>query len=235
MGSNPTGRIVKAIRRHLTPDLLKPRYRGQPHPMAGHCYVAAETCHHLLKKIGIKSKPVSGRHEGVSHWWLLVEGRVVDPTADQFSKPVDYLTRQRSRLSDEITKPPSSCPHIAGRRTIMSNVYVVMGETVPGGWKIIRAWCSKRLAIESAEKLMSNIESNNRTIRSVYGSWKFWEKATRAVMKPPMPIEFITVWKANCVGGGNRWSSIAVAELIVEGTILDELTNVVAETATSQE
>lgn len=96
--------IVKAVRRHLTPDLLKPQYRGQPHPMAGHCYVAAEACHHLLKRIGIESRPVSGRHRGVSHWWLLVGGEVVDPTADQFSEPVDYSQGRRRGF---LTKGPS--------------------------------------------------------------------------------------------------------------------------------
>lgn len=56
--------------------------------------------------------------------------------------------------------------------------------------------------------------------------WRFWEKATRAVLCPAMPVEFRMVWRANSVGGGNSWSNIAVAKLIVQGTLLDELAEV---------
>ena len=87
----------------LTDDLRRPEYRGNPNPWAGHCYVACEVLHWWLPTL----KPQFVRHEGQPHWFLREEGtgKVVDPTASQFSTPVPYeqgvgkgfLTREPSR------------------------------------------------------------------------------------------------------------------------------------------
>ena len=69
----------------LTPDLLKPEFRGKPHPLAGHCYVASEVIFHLNggRAAGWTSHFIS--HEGAPHWFLRdPAGKVRDLTASQF-------------------------------------------------------------------------------------------------------------------------------------------------------
>ncbi len=80
-----------AVQRVLTDDLRHPKYRGNPSPYAGHCYVASEAIYHLLggKKAGYVPQFI--RHEGQPHWFLRSpDGRVIDPTRDQFKTPVPY-------------------------------------------------------------------------------------------------------------------------------------------------
>lgn len=97
--------MISLVRECLSDDLRKPEYAG-PHPMSGHCYVAAETLYTLLggREAGLIPKTV--RHEGATHWWLETqEGEIIDPTGDQFSSSVPYamgrgrgfLTREPSR------------------------------------------------------------------------------------------------------------------------------------------
>lgn len=76
---------IEAIRKQLTPDLLKPEYReNSPHPMFGHCYVATETLWHLT---GQRLKIYRARDtEGIVHWWLQDNlGNRYDPTYDQYT------------------------------------------------------------------------------------------------------------------------------------------------------
>jgi hypothetical protein len=83
--------LVNDVRSHLTDDLRKAPYRGNPNPMAGHCYVASEAIYH---KLGGKSEgwtPMFIKHEGAPHWFLKHEdGAIIDATADQFKSPVPY-------------------------------------------------------------------------------------------------------------------------------------------------
>lgn len=101
--------LAHKIRRHLTPDLLKPEYRGASHPYAGHCYVASEAYWHLTGK---RYKPMVIRHEGGTHWFLRDGDRVIDLTAEQFSTPIPYdaargcgfLTREPSKRARELMR-----------------------------------------------------------------------------------------------------------------------------------
>ena len=110
--------IVNRVRSVLTPDLLSKKWRAKVSSVggvAGHCYLAAEVCFHLL----------GGREEGwvacvanlgndETHWWLVNrdDGTICDPTWDQFSKPFDYsigkrtgfLTRFPSKRAQEVMR-----------------------------------------------------------------------------------------------------------------------------------
>ena len=93
---------VLRVRAHLSDDLRRPPWRGDPRPTAGHCYVASEALRALL---GPRYRPATVRHEGAVHWFLRGPHGVVDATADQFSRPPTYaaasgrgfLTREPSR------------------------------------------------------------------------------------------------------------------------------------------
>lgn len=88
-------------------DLLRRIYKDLPnrHPLAGHCYVAAEALYHLgAREAGYR--PETLLWEGFVHWRLrnLASGLLLDPTAAQFyaAPPVDlgrgrgFLTREPS-------------------------------------------------------------------------------------------------------------------------------------------
>jgi len=103
--------LLRNIRTSLTPDLLKPEYRGLDHPLAGHCYVASETLFHLSDRT---LYPHFIRHEGSPHWFLKDErGRVYDLTAEQFSTPVPYEQGVRKGF---LTKRPSARARIVIQR-----------------------------------------------------------------------------------------------------------------------
>jgi hypothetical protein len=103
--------LVKEVRTHLSDDLRKKPYRGNPNPVAGHCYVASEALFHRLGGKSAGWTPQSIRHEGGPHWYLKnQDGTIIDPTADQFETPVPYdqgrgcgfLTRQPSARTQSI-------------------------------------------------------------------------------------------------------------------------------------
>lgn len=91
---NPA-RVVKAVQSCLTPAALKKEYRGHPNPLHGHCFVASQAVWFLLggKKAGWKG--VTMKVDGVPHWFLRNErtGKVIDPTAGQFSRKLTYEGR----------------------------------------------------------------------------------------------------------------------------------------------
>lgn len=76
----------------------------------GNCYVTCEALYHLLggKKAGLT--PMTVRHEGAVHWFLMIGdykrgwGEVLDPTAKQFKTPVPY---EKARGRGFLTKRPS--------------------------------------------------------------------------------------------------------------------------------
>jgi hypothetical protein len=75
--------IIEQIRANLTPDLLKPKYRGRPWP-TGYCYVASEAFYALYGKEN-GYKPRCYKKDTFSHWWLEhPENGILDITADQF-------------------------------------------------------------------------------------------------------------------------------------------------------
>ena len=100
--------LIDVLQRTLSDcyDLRRPRYRGNPHPLSGHCYVASEALFHVLKGLGYTVKPMFIRHEGEPHWYLQVDGvGVVDPTAGQFTSAPDYSAgRGRGFLTTEPSK-----------------------------------------------------------------------------------------------------------------------------------
>lgn len=98
--------IIEAIRANLTDDLLAPKYRGQSRPYAGHCYVACEALKHAAEHHGLRLRSFSVRHEGGVHWFLRDDvGNVLDPTAEQFAKPVPY---HKGRGRGFLTRRPSN-------------------------------------------------------------------------------------------------------------------------------
>ncbi len=105
--------IVAAIVAALTDDLRRAPWRGSACPVAGHCYVASEAAFHMLGGRAAGWTPVSVSVGGAPHWFIRHrDGRVVDPTAAQFSSPPDYasgrgrgfLTRQPSRRAAELIR-----------------------------------------------------------------------------------------------------------------------------------
>jgi len=81
-------RLVAAVRAALTPDLLRPAFRGRPtNPTYGHCYHAAEALYALL---GGRAAGYGVRRAvdaaGVPHYWVVTAaGAVLDPTAEQYT------------------------------------------------------------------------------------------------------------------------------------------------------
>ena len=83
---------MKRIQAALRPEDRKPEYRGHPHCLGGHCYVAAEALYHTIGREKSGYVPTHVQHEGSSHWFLRhrTTGEVLDPTAAQFKTPVPY-------------------------------------------------------------------------------------------------------------------------------------------------
>jgi hypothetical protein len=72
-------------------DLRRPKYRGNPNPYAGHCYIASEALYYLLGGKEAGWHPMFIRHEDEPHWFLKNDnGDIIDPTAEQFETPVPY-------------------------------------------------------------------------------------------------------------------------------------------------
>lgn len=106
--------LIKAIRKHLGPKFAKPSNRkhrpADAVPSWGCCYVACEALWHLGARdegyvpaylmLNIQESALFA-----SHWILIREdGRVIDPTVDQFTTPPDYT---RPRRCGFLTKRPS--------------------------------------------------------------------------------------------------------------------------------
>lgn len=101
--------VIKKIQENLTPDLLKPEYRGADIPYLGHCYVAAEALYHALGAAESEWTPVRARDsEGITHWWLEdEEGHYLDPTADQYRFRGVEPPYEKGRRAGFLTKAPS--------------------------------------------------------------------------------------------------------------------------------
>ena len=97
---------VEEVRCCLSDELRKAAYRGNPNPVAGHCYVASEALYHRLGGKGAGWTPQSIRHEGGPHWYLKhQDGTILDATADQFCTPVPY---EQGRGCGFLTRQPSA-------------------------------------------------------------------------------------------------------------------------------
>jgi hypothetical protein len=101
-----------SVRRHLSDDLLKPKYRKRLNrkKTTGHCYVATEALWYLLnERQKQKYKPHYIKVNGDTHWFLMADqvGRVteiLDPTYDQFNQLPKYGKCIRAGF---LTKTPS--------------------------------------------------------------------------------------------------------------------------------
>lgn len=103
--------IGTAIRGVLTPDLLKPAYRrGGAHPTYGHCYAASEAMWHMLGGPTSGLSPCRGRDgEGIVHWWLVDgDGRILDPTVQQYLAAGRTPPYGRGRRGGFLTRTPSA-------------------------------------------------------------------------------------------------------------------------------
>lgn len=97
-----TTREVERVRAVLTPDLLHPRYRDRPR---AYCYPATEALFHLLSSSHNVEVWRQRLDSDTVHWYLRVDGRWVDPTADQFDEgPPTYAEGARTGF---LTKAPS--------------------------------------------------------------------------------------------------------------------------------
>lgn len=113
-------RVVAAIRANLGPHVLRSDWRKRrpvnAAPSWGCCYVASEAAYHALggAKSGLRVMHVA--HEGAPHWYLTdADGRVIDPTADQFSSPVPYVeAKGKGFLTTAPSKRASSLLAAAG-------------------------------------------------------------------------------------------------------------------------
>jgi len=94
--------LIEKIKNNLTDDLRKPKFRNNPNPLWGHCYVASEAFYHLTNK---QYHPCRMKVGDVNHWFLKdSEENVIDITAKQFDFKLDY---QKAKQSAFLTKEPS--------------------------------------------------------------------------------------------------------------------------------
>ena len=118
-GSNDLAMLIRLIVSQLTPDLLSAEWaasrREGDHPLTGYCYVASEALFHLAggvtSGLNVYRCPLPG---GGSHWWLTDSGgRIIDPTAEQFSSPPPYS--QGARTSFLSRKPSRRAASLIAR------------------------------------------------------------------------------------------------------------------------
>lgn len=112
---------IKAIRKNLTDDLLKPEYKkdNDRHPMFGHCFVATEALWHLTGK---KYSVYCGKDdEGITHWWLQdALGNKLDATADQYTNrgkepPYHHGKKSAFMLTYNEGQPSNRCKVLLDR------------------------------------------------------------------------------------------------------------------------
>ena len=101
--------MIQKIQNALSDDLLKPKYRKPNMPsLYGHCYVASEALYHMgAKEQGFR--PCWARDDNnVVHWWLQDNrGRILDPTANQYTDQGLTPPYDKGRLGGFLTRQPS--------------------------------------------------------------------------------------------------------------------------------
>ena len=102
---------AEAVVASLSNNLRRPKYRNNPNPLAGHCYVASESFFYLLGGYNSDWRPCFLRHEEEPHWFLVnAAGEVLDLTVTQFKTVPNYragvrkgfLTRQPSKRAQQV-------------------------------------------------------------------------------------------------------------------------------------
>lgn len=100
--------LVRSIQAHLTPDLLKPQYRGSEIPYYGHCYVASEALYHALGGEDSGWVPARARDgNGIVHWWLEKDDQILDVTREQYDARDLEPPYAQGRRAGFLTKQPS--------------------------------------------------------------------------------------------------------------------------------
>jgi len=111
----------------------------------------------------------------------------------------------------------------------MSGPYLVMGYGF-SKWSIIGAYLTENLAVAGAEEIKAAAAKKMGTSLKSWSKWKPWKPwktvaHARSCLGKDFPGKGVLAWSANSVGGtgGNEWSDIMVAELEVQGTVLDRI------------
>jgi len=95
-------KLLQVLRDNLSDDLRRKPWKGSRNRFSGHCYVACEALYHLTEG---KLRPYFIRHNNEPHWFLKdSNGKVIDPTKDQFKDTVDY---SKGIAKGFLTKAPS--------------------------------------------------------------------------------------------------------------------------------
>jgi hypothetical protein len=99
---------IQKIQAVLTPDLLSKKYKGESHPLGGHCYVATEALYHALGGKASGFKAFVARDGDRTHWWLQrsAEERL-DVTAPQYTDLGLTPPYEFGRGCGFLTKTPS--------------------------------------------------------------------------------------------------------------------------------
>lgn len=105
----PAAARLVAVLAEAGNDLLKPEFHDGPHPLYGHCYVAAEALYHHAGGRASVYTPVRARdHNGTVHWWLEdLRGNIIDPTASQYLELGQTPPYKSGRRAGFLTKQPS--------------------------------------------------------------------------------------------------------------------------------
>lgn len=122
---------VSKVLNVLTPDLLKKDYveANKTNATYGHCYSASEAIYHMLGGKASGLRPANGRDaNGVVHWWLKSkDGRIIDPTATQYTSIGLNPPYEAGKGGGFLTKEPSR-----RAQTIIDRVNATsMGEIAP--------------------------------------------------------------------------------------------------------
>ena len=125
MGS--VSELMDAIRAALTPELVRPKYRGHPeNPMFGHCYVASEALYHLAGGRASGLQAYRGKDDtGDVHWWLedRLTGHRYDITRDQYLSVGKKPPYDAGRAGPFLTKLPSKRAQVVIDRVQASSSY----------------------------------------------------------------------------------------------------------------
>lgn len=100
--------LYKSLRQ-MGRKYIKQPWKGkwsEEKPTTGYCYVVSEFLYYYVFKKHAEIYILRTDDHGVkgSHWFLKCDGKVIDLTADQFKKPIDYSLGKRRHF---MTNTPS--------------------------------------------------------------------------------------------------------------------------------
>lgn len=104
----------------------------------------------------------------------------------------------------------------------MSNAYLVMVYEQHKGWSVIDA----QSTITLGQRAFKHHQDGARKKMGFVGRSGAWSSRGHCVsLGPQFPGRILKVLSANSVGGvdGNNWNRIALVELIIQGTVLDQI------------